>query len=73
MFYQIAHRAFISQVYSYVCPVFSKKSELEMQLWIHGSRGLVEGMRGREDGLGRTLTLTKGPEAKQSIGKKLET
>ena len=70
MLYQTALRAFIARVYSCVCLVLSKKSELEVQLWVHGSRGLVESMRGREDGLGRILTLNKGPEAKQRAGKK---
>ena len=53
-----------------MCLVLSKKSELEVQLWVHGSRGLVEGMRVRQDGLGRSPTLNKGPEAKQRAGKK---
>ena len=57
-------------VYSCVCLVLSKKSELEVQLWVHGSRGMVEGMRVRQDGLGRSPTLNKGPEAKQRAGKK---
>lgn len=29
----------------------------------------MEGMRGREDGLGRALTLNEGAEAKERAGK----
>lgn len=67
--YQIAHRA-LSHRFIAVCAWCLARSLSWKCSCGFMDLGAGGGHGGREDGLGRTLTLNKGPEAKQRAGKK---